>query len=398
MPPRAKRVAIVGGGLAGTACALRLAELGPDIDVTVYEQSIVGGTSAYAIGSFTAAGTRWQKTAGIEDTAAEHLETLLALCAFDGDEADRLRYRALLEECCREGAATLETLASWGLSFAGPYLEPPHPKARMHNVISSGAAMMGLLRVRLESTAVDVREQAAVRDVAREGAGFTIASGTACETFDEVVVACGDRAARTGAIPGLNPNATGEPIDMAARLSGAKAHKPQFAPGLRATAPGAPSIEPAKDFVRVCDVLVDGSTIPGERFLDDVGAFAERDVFLRVLEPDRLAGQRISTWPGVGYATLRDVGRTPLVRRRAPLELGPFRVVVSFVDDGLDVDSQMRVIDARGAPAEHLYACGSAGVGGMRLEGHGHHLLWAAHSGLRAAAAIARGAEGQDAI
>jgi fumarate reductase flavoprotein subunit len=389
MRPRAERVAIVGGGLAGTACALRLAELDPARRVTLYDQDAVGGTSAFSVGSLTAAGTKWQRDAGITDTPAEHLQTLLAMCSFDGDAADLARYRTLLASCCDAASAALETLASWGLTFAGPFLEPPHPKPRMHNVVASGAAMMTLLRMRLETAGIDVRELAPVHEIRRAGEGFEIVAEPAPERFDDVVVACGDRAARTSAVPGLNPRATGEPIEMAARLCHAKEHVPQFAAGLRAVAPGAPWIEPARDVVLACEVRAGEETIEPERFLADLPAFASRDVYLSVKEPARLAGRRVSTFPAIGYATLEDWMRTPLVHRRDPLEIGPFRVVVSFVDGALDVDGAMRVLGAGAAAEPHLFACGSAGVGGMRLEGHGHHLIWAAYSGMRAAEAIA---------
>lgn len=389
MSPRAKGAAVIGGGLAGTACALRLVELDPARRVTLYEQDAVGGTSAFSVGSLTAAGTKWQRNAGVVDTPAEHLQTMLAMCAFDGDARDIARYHALLRACCEAGAETLEMLASWGLYFAGPFLEPPHPKPRMHNVISSGAAMMTLLRMRLESAGIDVRELTPVREINPNGGVLEIVSDVSREAFDDVVVACGDRAARVSTVPGLNPRATGEPIDMAARLCGAKTHQPQYAIGLRAVAPGAPWIEPARDFVATCDVLVDGTTIPGRRFLEDLARFAARDVFLLAADAARFTRERVSTFPAIGYATLADWLRTPLVHKREPLELGPFRVVVSFVDGALDVDHDMRVVGTAGVPHPNLYACGSAGVGGMRLEGHGHHLIWAAHSGLRAAEAIA---------
>jgi fumarate reductase flavoprotein subunit len=142
-------------------------------------------------------------------------------------------------------------------------------------------------------------------------------------------------------------------------------------------------------FLTACDVVGDGVTVPGQRVLEEPAQFAGRDLFLKVTDVERFTRERVSTYPAIGYATLADILPTTLVAKREPLLLGPFRVVVSFVDAGLDVDLTMRILDANAAPVAGLYACGSAGVGGMRLEGHGHHLLWAAHSGLTAAGAIA---------
>jgi len=242
--------------------------------------------------------------------------------------------------------------------------------------------------MRLDPTDVEVREHSPVRGIARHGDAFEIATDKSRDSYDELVIACGDRSARTGSIPARNPRATGEPIEMIADLCAAKTHRPQCAVGLRAVATGAPSIAPDPKFLAACDVLVDGATVPGRQLLDEPAPFAAHDLFLLVTDAQRFMRERVSTYPAIGYATLADLLPTSLVAGREPLRLGPFRVVVSFVDGALDVDSAMRVLGADRAPVAHLYACGSAGVGGMRLEGHGHHLLWAAHGGLLAAHAI----------
>ncbi len=61
--------------------------------------------------------------------------------------------------------------------------------------------------------------------------------------------------------------------------------------------------------------------------------------------------------------------------------LGPAKAYVVFTNGGLDVSSQLEVLDANGAPIQGLYAAGSNGQGGLLLEGHGHHLMWAFASG-----------------
>jgi fumarate reductase flavoprotein subunit len=45
------------------------------------------------------------------------------------------------------------------------------------------------------------------------------------------------------------------------------------------------------------------------------------------------------------------------------------------------VSSGMNVLDSLGNSIKGLFAAGSNGQGGMLLEGHGHHLLWAFVSG-----------------
>ena len=65
--------------------------------------------------------------------------------------------------------------------------------------------------------------------------------------------------------------------------------------------------------------------------------------------------------------------------------LGPVKAYVVFTDGGLRVSPSHQVLGADQAPIRGLYAAGSAGQGGLLLEGHGHHLAWAFVSGRRAA-------------
>ena len=69
--------------------------------------------------------------------------------------------------------------------------------------------------------------------------------------------------------------------------------------------------------------------------------------------------------------------------------LGPVKAYVVFTDGGLRVNPSHQVLGADQAPIRGLYAAGSAGQGGLLLEGHGHHLAWAFVSGRRAARFVA---------
>lgn len=66
---------------------------------------------------------------------------------------------------------------------------------------------------------------------------------------------------------------------------------------------------------------------------------------------------------------------------KAYYALGPVRSYVNLTDGGLAIDSRFRVLDGNDRPIAGLYAAGSAGQGGVMLEGHGHHLGWAFTSG-----------------
>jgi succinate dehydrogenase/fumarate reductase flavoprotein subunit len=64
--------------------------------------------------------------------------------------------------------------------------------------------------------------------------------------------------------------------------------------------------------------------------------------------------------------------------------LGPVHHYITFSDSGVAVTERHEVIGAAGKPIEGLYAAGFIGMGGMLLEGLGHHLGWAFTSGRRA--------------
>jgi succinate dehydrogenase/fumarate reductase flavoprotein subunit len=72
---------------------------------------------------------------------------------------------------------------------------------------------------------------------------------------------------------------------------------------------------------------------------------------------------------------------------RLPLEQGPFiamgpvRYLINFTDGGVAVSEQLQVLGREDEPIPGLYAGGFSGMGGVLLEGHGHHLAWAFTSG-----------------
>ena len=61
--------------------------------------------------------------------------------------------------------------------------------------------------------------------------------------------------------------------------------------------------------------------------------------------------------------------------------LGPAKAYVVFTNGGLSVSPRLEVTNAEGLAIPGLYAAGSNGQGGLLLEGHGHHLIWAFVSG-----------------
>ncbi|MGE0653538.1 MAG: FAD-dependent oxidoreductase [Alphaproteobacteria bacterium] len=61
--------------------------------------------------------------------------------------------------------------------------------------------------------------------------------------------------------------------------------------------------------------------------------------------------------------------------------LGPARSIILLTEGGLAVNERLQVLREDGSVIAGLYAAGSAGQGGVILEGHGNHLGWAFTSG-----------------
>jgi succinate dehydrogenase/fumarate reductase flavoprotein subunit len=77
----------------------------------------------------------------------------------------------------------------------------------------------------------------------------------------------------------------------------------------------------------------------------------------------------------------KERGERPALLKGPFYALGPVKSYVVFTDGGLNVDEDLRVLGANEQPIPGLFAAGSAGQGGLLLEGHGHHLGWAFISG-----------------
>ena len=177
----------------------------------------------------------------------------------------------------------------------------------------------------------------------------------------------------------------------------------------------------------------------GERFTDEIeqpaqNVPAQPDKIAYILLDRRLVNTYsqwpnfISTAPGVAYAYVKDYkttrsdiyyeaetipdlarkmgvpaealdatvkrynaeGRYEKGRSRPALDQGPFVALgpvcnwVVLTDGGLAVTNNHEVVNQSGQIIPGLYAAGSAGQGGLLLEGHGHHLGWAFTSGRRA--------------
>ena len=189
------------------------------------------------------------------------------------------------------------------------------------------------------------------------------------------------------------------------------------------------ALGPSPDLFKEGAILVNQR---GERFTDELArpapAVAQQPERVAYIAFDDALAEKFERWPyfvstapGVAYAYLKDYrrnrrdiyhqgigvnglassmgvpadalaatferynagerGTRPELTRAPYYALGPVKSYVVFTDGGLKVSERLEVLRGDGSVIPGLYAAGSAGQGGLLLEGHGHHLGWAFISG-----------------
>lgn len=189
------------------------------------------------------------------------------------------------------------------------------------------------------------------------------------------------------------------------------------------------AVSPSMDLYKEGSVLINKN---GQRFTDELNKpnkdMAKQPDRIGWVMFDRTVAEKFSAWPyyistapGVAYAylddyrrnrpdifhqadtiealarsigvpeqklveTLKDYnasarGNRPAIEQGPFYALGPIKSYVVFTDGGLKVTDRLEVLKTDGSLIPGLYAAGSAGQGGLLLEGHGHHLGWAFISG-----------------
>src|SRR5688500_16217271 len=84
--PLAVPVVVIGAGAAGLIAALAAREAGAEV-LVLERDSLPGGSTALAAGLVPAAGTRWQKAAGIADDPARVAGDIMAKAKSEPDPA-----------------------------------------------------------------------------------------------------------------------------------------------------------------------------------------------------------------------------------------------------------------------------------------------------------------------
>jgi succinate dehydrogenase/fumarate reductase flavoprotein subunit len=219
---------VVGGGAAGLAAAITAAT--PNGRVLLLEKCLsLGGSTALAIGSVTASGSRLQKTAEIEDSTQDFFEDVgraIGELGFAGRDNEELR-RVLVHEA----GASVKWLESLGASFLGPFPEDCHRVPRMHNILPNAWSYIALLRRAARKSGVEIRTESPVIGLMTSGdkvIGVRVDSGKGARSTaaSAVVLATGDYSANSemkrrymgeefAQVDGVNPATTGDGHRMA---------------------------------------------------------------------------------------------------------------------------------------------------------------------------------------
>jgi fumarate reductase flavoprotein subunit len=178
-------VVVVGAGACGLVAALAARGAGAEV-VMLERDASPSGSTALSSGFVPAAGTRFQRAAGVEDSPGRMAADIQGK---NHGEADA----RLVEALCRASGPTLEWLAdAHGVPFVlvEGFLYPGHSLPRMHAVREkTGTALMAaLLRA---ASDVDLLCDATVVDVTEEKLRFRRPDGTVEEAaYDALVLAC----------------------------------------------------------------------------------------------------------------------------------------------------------------------------------------------------------------
>lgn len=226
-------VIVVGGGGAGLACAVSAAEQGASV-LLLEKQPQLGGSTGRAVGSFTASATALQRRAGIDDNPDDHQ---VDAGLFGPRDYEARNNGPLRRWFFGESAATLDWLASLGLTFHGPSPEPPNRVARMHNVVPNAKAYVAVLQARFVRLGGSIACGAAVEELTLESGGVVgVAAGVGgmrrlIRARRGVVLAAGDYAGNADmiaryrgpefrAVEGINPDARGDGHRLAEGVGG----------------------------------------------------------------------------------------------------------------------------------------------------------------------------------
>ncbi len=180
-------VLVIGAGAAGLVAALAVREAGGEV-LVLERDALPRGSTALSAGLVPAAGTRWQRAAGIADTPERFADDVTAKAAGEPDPA-------LVACVTREIGPALEWLADrHGLPFSliTDFCYPGHGANRMHGLPTrSGEELIDALRAAAETAGVDILCEAAVATLYADTAGRLHGVGIARPDGREERIGCG---------------------------------------------------------------------------------------------------------------------------------------------------------------------------------------------------------------
>lgn len=145
-------VVVVGAGTAGMPCAITLAELG--VGVTVIEKADnVGGALHLSAGQMSGAGSRLQRSKGIEDSPQHHLDDITRL---GHGKADPAIARLAVEEA----GASIDWLEELGFPFPDDqpiiyYGHDPYSRPRTYWGSELGISVLNTMQPRFDELVAD---------------------------------------------------------------------------------------------------------------------------------------------------------------------------------------------------------------------------------------------------
>jgi fumarate reductase flavoprotein subunit len=160
-------VAVIGAGAAGLIAALAAREAGRDV-LVLERDPVPRGSTALSAGLIPAAGTRWQREAGIADRPAAFAADIMRKAHHEPDPL-------LVDMLAQEAGPTLEWLADrhgFPFSVVDNFLYPGHSAMRMHGLPTrSGAELVDRLREAAVEAEADILCEAHVTALYADGNG-----------------------------------------------------------------------------------------------------------------------------------------------------------------------------------------------------------------------------------
>lgn len=437
-------VVVIGAGAAGLIAALSAHEAGAEV-LVVERDPVPMGSTALSAGLVPAAGTRWQREAGIVDNADLFAADIMAKASGEPDPA-------LVSLLTRNAGPTLEWLhAEHGLDFSviADFRYPGHSALRMHGLATrSGEELVGRLREAVEAAGIEILTDAHV-DTLFKGEG-DIVGGIGLARPDgsrediaarAIVLACngygGNKALVAEHIPQLadalyfgHPGNQGDAILWGQALGAETRHLSGHQ--------GHGSVAHPHGILITWATITEGGfqvNLEGERFSDESHGYSEQaanvlqqpDAAAFTIFDERIAGiarqfedfrtaeqagaileadtiaelARVTGLPEAALAAtlakadaLKQAGATDAFGRDfagVPALQPPYRAVrvtgaLFHTQGGLVVDGEARVVLTRGAAMPNLFAAGGAacGVSGASAPGY------LSGNGLLAAVALGR--------